>query len=124
MGVAVLAIATAALGFALWQQDFDLTYPTGRPVEVVSLYWITVFAPFVAAIFYFFTFVTARRNIESAIRRYGSGRGAQTGGLAVLPDVNAVHSVFRQLCVRPDYGCHSWRRISVPVLELVATQYR
>ena len=59
MGVAVLAIATAALGFALWQQDFDLTYPTGRPVEVVSLYWITVFAPFVAAIFYFFTFVTA-----------------------------------------------------------------
>ena len=59
MAVAILAIATAALGFALWQQDFDLTYPWGRPVEVLLLYWVAVSAPFVAAIFYFLTFITA-----------------------------------------------------------------
>ncbi len=58
MAIAILAVATAALGFALWQQDFDLTYPNQQPGGIVIAYWITVIAPFVAAIFYFLTFIT------------------------------------------------------------------
>ena len=106
MAVAILAIATAAFGFALWQQDFDLTYPRGRPVEVLLLYWVTVSAPFVAAIFYFLSVHHGRRIDEPAIRRYRPCGGAQASGLAVLPDGDAVHPVFRQICVRPDSGRH------------------
>ena len=75
MAVAILAIGTAALGFALWQQDFDLTYPKGRTVEVLLLYWVIVSAPFVAAVFYFLTFITAGELI---------GRPSGVTGLEVV----------------------------------------
>ena len=58
MAIGILAIATAAMGFALWQQDFDLTYPSGHSAEIVIAYWVAIVAPFVAAIFYFLTFIT------------------------------------------------------------------
>lgn len=58
MAIGILAIATAAMGFALWQQDFDLTYPSGHSAEIVIAYWVAIAAPFVAAIFYFLTFIT------------------------------------------------------------------
>ena len=58
MAIAILAVATAAIGFALWQQDFDLTYPSAQPAGIVIAYWIAAVAPLLAAGFYFLTFIT------------------------------------------------------------------
>ena len=61
MAIAALAIATVAMGFALWDSDFDLTFPKTDNFYILWFYWVQVFGPFVAVIFYFGTLVSVIR---------------------------------------------------------------
>ena len=45
MAIAVLAIATAALGFAIWAQDLDLAYPVKPDSGMMLLYGVRVATP-------------------------------------------------------------------------------
>lgn len=56
MAIAILAIATAALGFALWAQDFDLTPPESENPWLVRLYWMQLAGIVIAVGCYFVTF--------------------------------------------------------------------
>lgn len=56
MAIAVLAIATAALGLGLWAQDFDLTLPDAENSWFIRLYWARVAGVGAAVSFYFVTF--------------------------------------------------------------------
>lgn len=58
MAIAILAIATAALGFAIWAQDLDLAYPVKPDSEMMLLYGVRVVTPIIAIVFYFLTFIT------------------------------------------------------------------
>ena len=61
MAVAILAIATAALGFGLWNQDFDAIPPeTGDPWILLFHYAQPAFG-FLTTIFYFGAFATVVR---------------------------------------------------------------
>ena len=56
MAIAILAIATAALGFALWTQDFDLAQPEPKNSWLLRLYWTQLAGIVVAVVCYFVTF--------------------------------------------------------------------
>lgn len=56
MAIAVLAIATAALGLGLWTQDFDLTLPKSENAWFIRLYWARAAGIVAAVSFYFVTF--------------------------------------------------------------------
>ena len=58
MAIAALAIATVAMGFALWDSDFDLTFPKTDNFNILWFYLVQVVGPFVAVIFYFGTLVS------------------------------------------------------------------
>ena len=58
MAIAILAIATAALGFAIWAQDLDLAYPVKPDSGMLLLYGVRVATPVIAIVFYFLTFIT------------------------------------------------------------------
>ena len=63
MAIAVLAIATAALGIALWAQDFDLTRPQSENRWIATLYWTQVASISVAILLYFATFASVARML-------------------------------------------------------------
>lgn len=45
MAIAILAVATAALGFAIWAQDFDFAYPAKTDSVMTFLYVVRMVAP-------------------------------------------------------------------------------
>ena len=55
MAIALLAIATAALGLGIWAQDFDLTPPDAENPWFIWLYWARVAGVGAAVSFYFVT---------------------------------------------------------------------
>ena len=59
MAVAILAIATAALGFGLWNQDFALP-ETGDP-RILLLHYVQRGLGVLATILYFAAFITVGR---------------------------------------------------------------
>lgn len=61
MAIAILAIATAALGFAIWTRDFDLTVPETGNLTVIFLYWVRLVGPLVAVVLYFATLLSVSR---------------------------------------------------------------
>ena len=66
MAVAILAIATAALGFGLWSQDFALPETWGTPLHHTQLA-----LGLVATFFYFGTFVSVGRILAQEGRITG-----------------------------------------------------
>ena len=58
MAIAILAVATAALGFAIWSQDFDFAYPAMTDSVITLLYVVSVVTFLIAIGFYFLTFIT------------------------------------------------------------------
>lgn len=63
MAIAVLAIATAALGIALWAQDFDLARPNSANQWIATLYWTQAASISVAILLYFATFTLVVRML-------------------------------------------------------------
>lgn len=61
MAIALLAIATAALGFAIWTQDFDLALPETDDLTIAFFYWVQVVAPLVAIVLYFAMLLSVSR---------------------------------------------------------------
>ena len=61
MAIALLAIATAALGFAIWTQDFDLSAPKSNNLTIAFFYWVQVVAPLVAIVLYFAMMLSVSR---------------------------------------------------------------
>ena len=61
MAIALLAIATAALGFAIWTQDFDLTLPETDNLTIALFYWVQVATPLVAIVLYFAMLLSVSR---------------------------------------------------------------
>ena len=66
MAIAILAIATAALGFALWAQDFDPVPPESGQSWQAWLYWAEIAAIVIAVVCYFATFTM----VLKLLRRY------------------------------------------------------
>ena len=58
MALAILAIATAALGFALWTQDFDAALPDTGNKWISYLHFVRIGCTIGALIFYFVTFAS------------------------------------------------------------------
>lgn len=58
MAIAILAIATAALGFALWTQDFDAALPKTGNWWVSYLHFVQIGSIIGALICYFVTFAS------------------------------------------------------------------
>ena len=61
MAIALLAIATAALGLAIWTQDFDLTLPETDNLTIALFYWVQVATPLVAIVLYFAMLLSVSR---------------------------------------------------------------
>lgn len=66
MAIAILAIATAALGFALWAQDFDPAPPESGQSWQAWLYWAEIAGIVIAVGCYFVTFTM----VLKLLRRY------------------------------------------------------
>ena len=95
MTIAILAIATAALGFALWAQDFDAALPKTDNWWIFSLHVVQMVSIIGALIFYFFTFTSVRAII-------GHGR----------------HAANRNLIGRPIDWLY-WQMVALTVLFIV-----
>ena len=53
LAIAILAIASAALGFSFWSHDFDLAFPKCGSLDIQLWYWLRVVSPLVAALLFF-----------------------------------------------------------------------
>ena len=61
MAIAILAIATAAIGIGLWAQSFDGSLPKSENPWLEVLYWVQVPSVFAATLLYFVTFASVAR---------------------------------------------------------------
>ena len=53
LAMAVLAMASAALGFSFWTHDFDLDYPANCDAVLQIYFWVRVASPPMAVVLFF-----------------------------------------------------------------------
>ena len=61
LAIAVLAIASAALGFSFWTHDFDLDYPIDCDSIIQIYFWVRVASPPVAMVLFFAVLLSVGR---------------------------------------------------------------
>lgn len=82
MAIAILAIATAAIGIGLWAQNFDGSLPKSDNPWLEVLYWIQVPSVLAATLLYFVAFASVARIL--ALNRNITGKDLVQGPVVWL----------------------------------------